>query len=347
MVSGFLGAGKTTFIQELARRTGRDFVVYENEYGQADIDAKVLSETDELSVWESTENCICCTGKQDFATSVLTIANTLDPEYLVVEPTGVARLSSILDNIDQVSYERISLLAPLAIVDATAWVRQRGRFEEIYLDQVRTANTVVVSKAQLAGTGELAELAAWVQGVSPDARLVDGPWDELSDAWFSGLLEDDLAGGGAGPSAAGDARGAAGSPVRARASAGRRLAGAPSAADDGFDSLSLSDLSLPSESHLLWFLDALVAGVFGEVVRAKGYLPCGGQWLRFDVVDRMWQVTGYEPGGGGAGSEPTAVLIGPSIRRPWLREVLVPLVRDASAYRNQSPRFEISARQHL
>ena len=58
MVSGFLGAGKTTFIQELARRTGRDFVVYENEYGQADIDAKVLSETDELSVWESTENCI-------------------------------------------------------------------------------------------------------------------------------------------------------------------------------------------------------------------------------------------------------------------------------------------------
>lgn len=347
MVSGFLGAGKTTFIQELARRTGRDFVVYENEYGQADIDAKVLSETDELSVWESTENCICCTGKQDFATSVLTIANTLDPEYLVVEPTGVARLSSILDNIDQVSYERISLLAPLAIVDATAWVRQRERFEEIYLDQVRTANTVVISKAQLAGTGELAELAAWVQGVSPDARLVDGPWDELSDAWFSGLLEDDLAGGGAGPSAAGDARGAAGSPVRARASAGRRLAGAPSAADDGFDSLSLSDLSLPSESHLLWFLDALVAGVFGEVVRAKGYLPCGGQWLRFDVVDRMWQVTGYEPGGGGAGSEPTAVFIGPSIRRPWLREVLVPLVRDASAYRNQSPRFEISARQHL
>ncbi len=226
-------------------------------------------------------------------------------------------------------------------------MRQRERFEGIYLDQVRTANTVVVSKAQLAGTGELAELAAWVRGVSPDARLVDRPWDELSDAWFSGLLEDDLAGGGAGPSAAGDARGAAGSPVRARASAGRRLAGAPSAADDGFDSLSLSDLSLPSESHLLWFLDALVAGVFGEVVRAKGYLPCGGQWLRFDVVDRMWQVTGYEPGDGGAGSEPTAVFIGPSIRRPWLREVLVPLVRDASAYRNQSPRFEISARQHL
>lgn len=97
VVSGFLGAGKTTFIQELARRTGRDFVVYENEYGQADIDAKVLSETDELSVWESTENCICCSGKQDFAASVLTIANTLDPEYLVVEPTGVARLSSVLE----------------------------------------------------------------------------------------------------------------------------------------------------------------------------------------------------------------------------------------------------------
>lgn len=353
VVSGFLGAGKTTFIQELARRTGRDFVVYENEYGQADIDAKVLSETDELSVWESAENCICCTGKQDFATSVLTIANTLDPEYLVVEPTGVARLSSILENIDQVSYERISLLAPLAIVDGVAWSRQRRRFEEIYLDQVRAANTVVISKAQLAGTGELAELVAWVRGANPGASVVDRPWDELDDAWFAGLLE--------GASGVGDGR------------AGGDAASVEVSGADDFESLSLAGIALPSESHLLWFLDALVAGVFGDVARAKGYLACGGQWLRFDVVDRMWQATGYEPAG--SGGEPMAgagesgsgdavlaaarmgdaqtaarmddapissgssedsvgVFIGRDICRPWLREVLLPLVRDAVAAGN-------------
>ena len=312
VVSGFLGAGKTTFIQELARRTGRDFVVYENEYGQADIDARVLSQTDELSVWESTENCICCTGKQDFASSVLTIANTLDPEYLVVEPTGVARLSSVVDNVNQVSYERISLLQPLVIVDATAWQRQRERFEEIYLDQVASAAVVVLSKVQHAGQGEVDAVRAWVREKNPGARIADAPYDQLEDAFFTGLLEHDLD-----PERAAAGTGDGASAVRPAA-----------AADDDFESLSLAGINLPSESHLLWFLDALVAGVFGEVVRAKGTLPCGGRWLRFDVVDRAWSVTGAEKG---EPKDAVGVFIGPEVRRPWLRETLLPMVRDAVA----------------
>lgn len=314
VVSGFLGAGKTTFIQELARRSGRDFVVYENEYGQADIDAQVLSQTDELSVWESTENCICCTGKQDFATTVLTISNTLDPAYLVVEPTGVARLSSVLENVHQVSYERISLLEPLAIVDATAWVRQRERFADIYLDQVRTASVVVVSKAQLAAEGELEEVLAWIREVNPTTRVEARPWDELPDAWFSELLDRNLDGT------------VSGGP------------GAAPAAEDEFESLSLAGIELPTENHLIWFLDALSAGVFGEIVRAKGHLRCGGQWLRFDMVDRMWSITGADPAelaaDGEAESRSVGVFIGPSVRRPWLREVLLPLVREAVAAGN-------------
>lgn len=308
VVSGFLGAGKTTFIQELARRTGRDFVVYENEYGQADIDAQVLSQTDELSVWESTENCICCTGRQDFASSVLTIANTLDPEYLVVEPTGVARLSSVVDNVNQVSYERISLLQPLVIVDAVAWARQRERFEDVYLDQVTSAPVVALSKVQHAGAGELDAVRAWVREKNPAAHIVDVPYDQLDDSFFSGLLEHDL------------------EPGRSAAPVEK---GAP--ADDDFESLSLAGIDLPSESHLLWFLDALVAGVFGEVVRAKGALPCGGQWLRFDVVDRAWSVTGAEEGAPHEPGDAIGVFIGPEVRRPWLRETLLPLVRDAVA----------------
>ncbi|MBY4798241.1 GTP-binding protein [Collinsella sp. AGMB00827] len=313
VVSGFLGAGKTTFIQELARRSGQDFVVYENEYGQADIDAQVLAQTEELSVWESAENCICCTGKQDFATSVLTISNTLDPAYLVVEPTGVARLSSVLENVRQVSYERISLLEPLAIVDATAWVRQRERFADIYLDQVKTASVVVVSKSQLAGVGELEELVAWIQDVHPKAQIEARPWSELPDAWFSELLEHALDGS---------------TPA---------LPGASSAADDEFESLSLAGIELPTETHLIWLLDALAAGVFGEIVRAKGHLRCGAQWLRFDMVDRMWSITGADPAECAEPDEEPqglGVFIGPSIHRPWLREAFLPLIREAIAAGN-------------
>ena len=72
-------------------------------------------------------------------------------------------------------------------------------------------------------------------------------------------------------------------------------------------------------------------GVFGEVVRARGVLPCGGQWLRFDVVDRAWSVTGAESPAEGEKDGALAVFIGPEVRRPWLRETLLPLVRDAVA----------------
>ncbi len=309
VVSGFLGAGKTTFIQELARRTGRDFVVYENEYGQADIDAQALAESDGLSVWESTENCICCSGKQDFASSVLVIVNTLDPEYLVVEPTGVARLSSVLDNVNQVSFQRISLLKPLVIVDALAWETQRERFADIYLDQVVTAPVVVLSKVQHAGPGQVEAVRAWVAKHNPNAKIVDQPYRDLPDEWFSELLEQDL-----------DPQKAAVTPSSAPA-------------EEDFDRMSLAGIALPSENHLLWFLDRLVAGYFGEVVRAKGLLPCGSQWLRFDVVDRTWAVTGAQAPEEGEKAA-MGVFIGPFVGRPQLRQLLLPLVREAVAAGN-------------
>ncbi len=317
VVSGFLGAGKTTFIQELARRTKRDFVIYENEYGQADIDAAMLSQSDELSVWESTENCICCSGKQDFASSVLAIANTLDPEYLVVEPTGVARLSSVIENVNRVSYERISLLKPLVIVDALAWEHQRDRFVDIYLDQVKSAPVVVISKVQHAGMGQVDAVRSWICELNPSAQIIDVVYSELPDEWFTQLLQQDLDPERAGTSAH------SGGAVQGGAVQGE-------VADDEFESLSLAGISLSTEGHLIWFLADLVAGVFGEVVRAKGSLPCGGQWLRFDVVDRAWSVTGAEPAEDGEKGA-LGVFIGANVRRPLLREALLPLVREAVA----------------
>lgn len=332
VVSGFLGAGKTTFIQELARRTGRDFVVYENEYGQADIDAARLAagSGEGLSVWESTENCICCTGKQDFASSVLTIANSLDPEYLVVEPTGVARLSSVLENVRLVSYERIVLLAPVVIVDASAWRRQRDLAPDIYLDQVRAAATVVVSKVGSCLPAELEELRGWIAGQNAAAPVVAAPYDRLDDGWFAGLL----AGGGYAAAGADGAR-----TVRGPRRVGERA--------EDFETLSLAGACCPTEGHLFWFLDALVAGVFGRVARAKGTIAAGGQLLRFDVVDRAWSVTGAESVAAPAGAEsaaasaapapsapgaaePTAVFIGKDLKRGWLREVLLPAVGAAA-----------------
>ena len=89
VVSGFLGAGKTTFIKELIKRTGKQIAVLENEYGDTNLDSQDIQETGELKVWEFAEGCVCCSKKDSFANTILAISASLDPEFLVVEPTGV------------------------------------------------------------------------------------------------------------------------------------------------------------------------------------------------------------------------------------------------------------------
>lgn len=307
IVSGFLGAGKTTFIQELARRTGRDFVIYENEYGQADIDSQVLRDSAELEVWESVENCICCTGKQDFATSVLTIANTLDPEYLIVEPTGVAKLSAVLENVDKVSYERISLLEPVCIVDWPAHEAERAAYGDIFDDQLETASTVVISKvpgADTAGQEGLAGLVDAIREAKPDADIKALPLDRIEDEWWESLLHRDL-----------DPENVAVAPE------------APEEAPD-LDTFALGHAAVPTAAHLMWLLDALVAGVFGSIVRAKGFVRTAGGPLRFDVVARRWAITGAEEGEMGEEldeEEARCVFIGRDLERNFLRESFLPL----------------------
>ena len=296
VVSGFLGAGKTTFIQELVRRTGRDFAIYENEYGQADIDARRLRQDSDLKVWESTENCICCSGKQDFATSVLTISNTIDPEYLIVEPTGVAKLQSILDNVNQVAWERISLLAPVTVVDAVSWQNQRTDFPEIFDNQLSAAASVVISKLAPGSEDAAEPIKQLAAEMNPQAEVIaESSYADIPDEWWNGLLT--------------------------RALDGSVLEDAAGEEDEGPDleTMALTHAELPSPTHLIWLLDAASAGVFGKLARAKGTLPCGNQWVKFDLVERAWAITGDEPQ-----EESRCVFIGRDLLRHGLREVFVP-----------------------
>lgn len=300
MVSGFLGAGKTTFIKTMAEVTGRDFVVLENEYGQTDIDRQMLTSEADMEVYELTQGCVCCTMKQDFATSILTIANTLDPEVLIVEPTGVARLSSLMDNVHRIEYERIALLKPIAVVDGLVFDRQIARGDDIYLDQLASAETIVVSKVEHADEQTRVGIECRLREINPAAELVFGAYAERGASWFAGLLD--------------------------RYADGRELEPRGAAEDREADlrSITLHGAALDSPTKLIALLDAVSFGVFGQVLRAKGYLPCNGAWLRFDVVDGIWGITGY------LGEEPDqseVVFIGRDLKRTWLREMLLPLYR--------------------
>lgn len=295
IVSGFLGAGKTTFIKMLAQKTKKDFCVMENEYAGANIDSARLQEyardlSSDVSVWELTEGCICCSMKTDFASSVLTIANTLNPDYLVVEPTGAAMLGSILSNISQIQYERIRLLSPVTIVDGRAFLTQEQDFPDLFRDQLCSAGTVLVSKTDSMEKEERSHIIALLQSMGTFARCIAAPYSRLPDSiWHSFLTT---------------------------CWDGRQLA--PEAYfEPELESLCLKNVRLPSGGHLLFFLEALLSGLFGKICRAKGSVLAGTARLSFDVAGGRYCITG-----GDGSSENSAVFIGSALKRVWLREVL-------------------------
>ena len=291
VISGFLGAGKTTFIRELSRRTGRDFAVMENEYGQVGIDGSVLEQdAPELNIFELTEGCICCSMKSDFATSVLTIANTVDPEFLIVEPTGVGLLSRIIENLNQIQYERITLLSPITILDGNSFEQYRKDYPDILIDQISSAPTILISKMESSDEDEIAKVGNRLRELAPNAEIVTEHYSRKPDSWWNGLLEKGLSG-----------------PL-------------PKTVDAELDmeNLGLKDVVLDSPDELLLLLNGVVSGVFGRICRAKGYMKAGESWLRFDVAGNRYSITGCEEM-----DESRAVFIGNDLKRSWLRNILL------------------------
>lgn len=153
VISGFLGAGQTTFIKEIIKKTKRDYCILENEYGAINIDSSTLKEetkNNDVKIYELAEGCICCSSKGEFASSILTISNTIDPDYLIIEPTGVGYLSSILNNLRKVRYERIHILNAVTIVDGIYLFNSlnNDKLDECLLDQIKNASIIVVSKQE-------------------------------------------------------------------------------------------------------------------------------------------------------------------------------------------------------
>ncbi|MGI5098100.1 GTP-binding protein [Treponema socranskii] len=267
IVSGFLGAGKTTFIRKLAEKTDKRFAVMENEYGGAGIDGNLL-EQNRLKVWELTEGCICCSKKSDFAMSVLTIANTVDPEYLVVEPTGVGLLSSVIANLRKIEYERIRLLKPITVVDIDCIDSYLATFEKFYADQIENASHIVVSKIENKTETEIEKAVRTLKGLNADADITAQPYDSLDAAWWGDFFD------------------AAKNTFTGKTA----LFPLPLSAAPDLETASFTGIAIQSIEELISYLSALIAERFGRVYRVKGFVPINGQWAKFDVVDKRYSI---------------------------------------------------------
>lgn len=291
VVSGFLGAGKTTFIEALSRKSKREFSVMENEYGEEGIDGSFL-EQDSLKVWELTEGCICCSLKSDFASSILTIANTLNPEYLLVEPTGVGVLSAVLRNIAKIEYERIRLLEPVTVVDVNCVDSYLRSFPEIYSDQIKNARNIVLSKCEEADESRIDDAVSKLRLINTEAHIVRTPYDSIPPEWWENILQEPL-----------------------HASFRTPLFSKKIAAPD-IESRSFSGICFDSIESLSQILSVLLEGRFGKVVRAKGFVPINGQWAKFDIAGERYKIEDCLPM-----KTAKAVVIGNSLEKSALEKL--------------------------
>ena len=268
VISGFLGAGKTTFIKTMVRRTGKSFCILENEYAGSSVDTTVLEGEDDINVWEMTEGCICCTMKSSFANKIMNISQLLDPDYLIVEATGIGYLSRIISNIQTVEYERIRLMQAVTVVDAASVQNRKFAEDELYRDQVKSAQVIVMSKGESWTGEELSEAEAILREYNPEALIVTKHYSTMQDDFWSGLLTRYFDG---------------------------HAAEAPKEEEDRWESLTLNDIVIPDFTELLIFMRELLDGRYGRVIRSKGFAECDGQWLLCDISGERWSVLGTSP----------------------------------------------------
>lgn len=296
VVSGFLGAGKTTFIQTLSEKTGKAFTVMENEYGKTGIDGALLKQ-DRLKVWELTEGCICCSLKSDFASSILTIANTLNPEYLIVEPTGVGLLSAVLHNIGKIEYDRIQLLEPVTIADVHCVEQYLKEFGDIYADQLKNTPRILLSKIEHVSAEALSRAVSILRNVNPHAEILNTPYQKQPEEWWQTLLQ---------------------TPHNKE----RSIILPEKEHTVNLETVSLTGISADTVHGLLELLTALLRGYFGTVYRVKGFVPIGGQWTKFDIADKRYTAAVCSPK-----PQPEAVIIGQGLDRERLRKAFNTVIR--------------------
>lgn len=182
IVSGFLGAGKTTFMKKLVAEAFSDekVVIVENEFGEIGIDSGFLKDTG-IQVSEINGGCVCCTLVGDFTTNLHEVIKTYHPDRILVEPSGVAKLSDIeVAVLDVGKTEEIHIGALVTIVNALKAKKQMKAFGEFFKDQIEHATAVVLSRTQKMDEAKLEDTVKEIKALNPKAVVITTPWDDLN-----------------------------------------------------------------------------------------------------------------------------------------------------------------------
>ena len=183
IVSGFLGAGKTTFIKKLVTESFQNekVVIIENEYGDVNIDSKFLKGTN-IAVRELTSGCICCSVANEFKDALTAIVEWGGVDRIIIEPSGVARLSDTLKSIGELTAKdaRIKLESVTTVVDAVKCEKYLENFSVFYKDQIAAGKSIALSRTNHISYEKLTSCIKLIRDMNKDAELIVEPWDTIS-----------------------------------------------------------------------------------------------------------------------------------------------------------------------
>ena len=188
--SGFLGAGKTTLIKKMITEAyaGQKLVLIENEFGEIGIDGGFLQDAG-INITEMNSGCICCSLVGDFGKALTQVIADYNPDRIVIEPSGVGKLSDVVAAVEKVTNENVVLDCTVAVVDAGKVKVYMKNFGEFYNNQIETAATIVLSRTDSIPQQKLDAAVALLREHNADAAIVTTPWDQLTGAQLMEAME--------------------------------------------------------------------------------------------------------------------------------------------------------------
>ena len=188
--SGFLGAGKTTLIKKMIQEAyaGQQLVLIENEFGEIGIDGGFLQDAG-INITEMNSGCICCSLVGDFGKALEQVIDQYHPDRILIEPSGVGKLSDVIGAVNKVTSEEVTLGYTVAVVDAGKVKVYSKNFGEFYNNQIETASTIILSRTDAIPQKKLDTAVELLREHNAEATIVTTPWGELSGAQILHAME--------------------------------------------------------------------------------------------------------------------------------------------------------------
>ena len=191
IVSGFLGAGKTTLIKKLLKEAlaGTKVVLIENEFGEIGVDGGFLKEAG-IEIKEMNSGCICCSLVGDFGTSLQEVLTTYEPERVLIEPSGVGKLSDVMKAVQDVKTDvEVQLNSAVAVVDASKCKMYIKNFGEFFINQIEHAGTIILSRTDKLSEEKVEQCVAMIREHNEKAAIITTPWEQLDGKGILDTIE--------------------------------------------------------------------------------------------------------------------------------------------------------------